>query len=119
MAFKIQREWATPLTIGAFALMATTGNLMFFNLDSRLNKTAHEWLGWVMVTGVVLHASVNWLSLKRYFTGKGPARAILVASVVLIASSFVQLAGDGDGPPPFLAARAVLSAPLATVAPLK
>lgn len=119
MRFKIQREWATPLTIGAFALMATTGILMFFHLDSGLNKTAHEWLGWVMVSGVVLHASVNWLSFKRYFTGSGPARAILIASVVVIAGSFVQLGGGGDGPPPpFLAVRAVLGAPLTAVAPL-
>ena len=28
---KISREWATPLTIGIFALMAVTGLLMFFH----------------------------------------------------------------------------------------
>lgn len=36
------REWATPLTIGSFLLIAVTGVLMFFHLDSGLNKLAHE-----------------------------------------------------------------------------
>ena len=41
---KVSRDWATPVTIGSFGLMAITGLLMFFHLDSGLNKTAHEWL---------------------------------------------------------------------------
>ena len=41
---KISREWATPLTIGAFGLMSVTGMLMFFHLDTGFNKLAHEWL---------------------------------------------------------------------------
>ena len=43
------RESATPLTIGSFLLIAITGVLMFFHLDSGLNKLAHEWLGWAMI----------------------------------------------------------------------
>ena len=50
-----QRPWITPLVIGTFALMAVTGSLMFFHLDTGLNKTAHEWLGWAMVAAVLLH----------------------------------------------------------------
>jgi hypothetical protein len=46
---KISTNWATPLTIGTFTLMAVTGMLMFFHADIGLNKTAHEWLGWVMI----------------------------------------------------------------------
>lgn len=41
----LKRQWVTPLMAGSFILMATTGILMFFHLDSGLNKTAHEWLG--------------------------------------------------------------------------
>ena len=33
---KLSREWATPLTIGAFALMAATGTAMFFHLNNGL-----------------------------------------------------------------------------------
>ena len=48
----IKREWATPITIGAFLLSAVTGVLLFFHLDSGLNKLAHEWLSWVLLAAV-------------------------------------------------------------------
>ena len=80
MNLQTLRPWATPLTIGSFALMATTGILMFFHLDSGLNKVAHEWLGWAMVAGVALHATVNWAALKRH----------------LLANRVIELAGH-DG----------------------
>ena len=38
------RKWATPLTIGAFFLMAATGILMFFHIDRGIISGAHEWL---------------------------------------------------------------------------
>ncbi len=57
---KISREWATPLTIGVFGLMAATGLLMFFHLDNTLQKTAHEWLGWAMVANTLTHGASRW-----------------------------------------------------------
>ena len=42
---KLSRDWATPLTAGAFIVLAVTGLLMFFHLDRGLNHLAHEWLG--------------------------------------------------------------------------
>jgi cytochrome b561 len=62
------REWATPLTIGSFLVIAVTGVLMFFHLDSGLNKLAHEWLAWAMLAAVGLHAAVHFKSFSRYFT---------------------------------------------------
>ncbi|MBQ0932189.1 DUF4405 domain-containing protein [Ideonella sp. 4Y16] len=117
---KISREWATPLTIGSFALMAVTGVLMFFHLDSGLNKTAHEWLGWLMVAGVAAHAAANWLGFKRYFLNSGTGRAIMAVSVLVLAGSFAPPPGasEGGGSPPQLAIRAITQAPLAQLAPL-
>jgi hypothetical protein len=117
---KISRDWATPLTIGCFGLMAVTGLLMFFHLDSGLNKTAHEWLGWLMVGAVAAHAGANWLGFKRHFLSSTQGKAILVASVLVIAGSFAPLpgGGEGGGSPPQLAIRALTQAPLAQVAPL-
>jgi hypothetical protein len=115
----VNRQWATPLVIGAFALMAVTGGLMFFHLDSALQKTVHEWLGWGLVAAVGLHAVANWLGFKRYFAQVGVARAILVASVVVLAATFVPVPGSSGGvPPPVLALRAVAHAPLKDVAGL-
>ncbi|MBL0150870.1 MAG: hypothetical protein IPP87_20220 [Ideonella sp.] len=82
--------------------MAITGLLMFFHLDSGLNKTAHEWLGWLMVVaGVAAHAFANWLAFKRYFLSSKLGRGILAASVLVIGLSFVplQLGGAGGASP--------------------
>ena len=116
----ISREWATPLTIGAFSLMAVTGILMFFHLDTGLNKTAHEWLGWLMVGVVALHAIANFGGFKRHFVSNGTARAILIGSLLVIAGSFLSLPGAGGEhlPPPVLALKAITRAPLADVAQL-
>lgn len=116
---KISRDWATPLTIGSFGLMAATGILMFFHLDSGLNKTAHEWLGWVMVAGVAAHATANWLGFKRHVLTSTQGKGILAVCLLVLAGSFVSLpSGREGGSPPQLAIRAVTQAPLAQVAPL-
>lgn len=116
---KISREWATPLTIGVFALMSVTGLLMFFHLDSGVQKAVHEWAGWVVVAAVVTHAAANWLGFKRYFSGKGRSVAILAACGLALALSFVPLQGEGQGmSPPGIAIQAIARAPVTAVAPL-
>ncbi len=114
------RQWATPLTIGAFGLMAVTGLLMFFHLDQGLQKPAHEWLGWLMVAAVGVHAAVNWPGFKRHLTVPGPGRIIVgVCALALAGSFFIAPAEEGEGAsPPVLAMRAVAKAPLKTVLPL-
>ena len=116
---KISREWATPLTIGVFGLMAVTGGLMFFHLDTRLNKLAHEWLGWAMIAFAIFHVLANWTAFKRYFACSNLARGLVGAFVVVLGLSFVNPTGaQKQGSPPTLALRAVMNAPLATVAPV-
>jgi hypothetical protein len=103
---KISSSWATPLTMGAFAVMATTGLLMFFHADIGLNKTAHEWLGWVMVAGVALHAVANWRLFKKYFVTGTASRAILATSAAVLLASFLSPGdgGPGAGLPPHVQA---------------
>lgn len=117
---KLSREWATPLTIGVFGLMTITGILMFFHWDTGLNKTAHEWLGWLMVVGVAAHAAVNWPGFRRYLLSSTKGRAIIVASLLVTAGSFLSLSGQGQEglPPPVMALKAVTNAPLTMVAGL-
>lgn len=110
-----QRPWITPLVIGTFALMAVTGSLMFFHLDTGLNKTAHEWLGWAMVAAVLLHLLLNMNAFKRYFT-QTTGRWVMLACAAVLALSFLPL-GNGGGKPPFVAPmQALAAAPLSTVA---
>ena len=115
---KISRDWATPLTIGAFGLMSVTGLLMFFRLDTGLNKLAHQWLSWVMVAGVAAHAIVNWPAFKRYFTSNRMGRAIIAVSALTLALTFVSLPGQKGVRPQILALTAVTGAPISKLAPL-
>jgi hypothetical protein len=110
------RPWITPLVTGIFLLMGTTGILMFFHLDSGLNKTAHEWLGWAMVAGVALHLLLNLPAFKRHLANT-TGRWVMGACAVLLALSFLPLGGAKGGKPPFVApVQALAKAPLATVA---
>ncbi len=111
---KLQRDWVTPITMGAFGLLAVTGVLMFFHLDSGLNETAHQWLSWVLIAGVAMHAAVNWAGMKRHLAG-WRARAALAVFALLLAASFLPLGGKGE--PPFVPPlRALADAPLPVLA---
>lgn len=115
----LSSEWATPLTIGAFVLMTVTGVLMFFHLDTGFNKLAHEWLSWLMVGGVALHAAVNWLAFKRHLLGNRIGQVIVAMAVLLTAASFAPNGNEKrGGNPPMLTLRAVMAASVKDVAPL-
>ena len=92
------RPWITPLVVGAFLLSAVTGVLMFFHLDSGLNKTAHEWLSWAMVVGVTLHILLNLTAFKRYFT-QTIAKAVMGVFALVLALSFIPLGAKAAANP--------------------
>lgn len=95
------RPWITPLVIGTFALSAVTGVLMFFHWDTGLNKTAHEWLGWLMVAAVAFHALLHWPAFKRHWAAP-VGKAVIVTSLAVLALSFAPLGGSTGGEPPFM-----------------
>ena len=86
---KFSREWATPLTAGAFIVLAVTGLLMFFHLDRGLNHLAHEWIGWLLVIGVFCHVTANFLGFKKHISG-GLGKAVIVAFLLVLTLSFIQ-----------------------------
>ena len=109
------RSWITPLVIGSFALSGVTGVLMFFHLETGLNKAAHEWLSWALLAGVGLHALLNLFAFKRYFTQR---KGLVVMGVcgLLLALSFFSV-GGGKAAPPFASAiRSLATAPLTVLA---
>jgi hypothetical protein len=109
------RPWITPLVMGAFLLSAVTGVLMFFHLDSGLNKLAHEWLSWAMVGGVLLHATLNLPAFKRYF-GQKTALTVMGAFALVLALSFIPAAGAKKAPSYAGPVRALADAPLPVLA---
>ncbi|MCB1954819.1 MAG: DUF4405 domain-containing protein [Rhodocyclaceae bacterium] len=109
------RLWATPVTAGATLLLSVTGILMFFHLDSGLNKVAHEWLSWVFLAGVALHAMVNLGGLKRHLASRR-GQALLATFALVTALSFIPLDSKGDGPPFRAPLSALAQVPVATLA---
>lgn len=109
------RPWITPLVIGAFGLSAVTGVLMFFHLDSGLNKAAHEWLSWAMVIGVTLHLLLNVNAFKRYFT-QTTGRLVVGAFALVLALSFIPAGGAKSEPGFAPPVRALAQTPIAVLA---
>lgn len=110
----IKREWATPLTAGAFLLLAVTGLLMFFHADSGLNKVAHEWLSWVLVAGVALHVTANFKAFQNHLKARRGQMLIGLFALIL-AGSFLSVGGKDE--PPFMAPiRALTQAPVSALA---
>lgn len=110
------RPWITPVVIGAFLLSAVTGILMFFHLDSGLNKTAHEWLSWAMVIGVSLHIVLNLNAFKRYFS-QTTGKVVIGLFALILVLSFVPAGGEGGSDPGFAPpVRALAKAPLPVLA---
>ena len=111
------REWATPLTMGAFALSAVTGILMFFKMSFGLVKPAHEWLSVVLVIGGILHLSANW-RLSVQYALRPIGRSILIFFFLLICLSLLPL-GEKDERRPFSKiSDALIQSPLSAVAQL-
>lgn len=111
------RTWATPLTIGAFILMAVTGMLLFFEVSTGLNKAAHEWLSWAFVIGAAAHITINFTSIKRHLAVNS-SRAIIGVFVLLLAGSFLSFGGGGGGSPVRAVMMGVSAAPLSSLAPV-
>lgn len=110
----LKREWVTPLVMGAFLVSAVTGVLLFFHLDSGLNKTAHEWLSWAVVAGVALHVANNFGGFRRHL-GNARGQAVIGVFALFLALSFIPAGASGK--PPFLAAvTALAEAPVPTLA---
>ena len=111
------RRWATPLVMASFTFMAGTGMLMFFHWHSPLQKELHEWLGWALVTAVVLHVLSNLALFKRHFQGQRLAVILLAAAALVVAgTSFVRPPENKGGSVSVIAVQALAKAPLRTLA---
>jgi hypothetical protein len=95
MDMKIQRKWATPVTAGALVLMAITGILMFFDLDSGLNHEAHEWFSWVFLVGVAMHLTANFEGIKGHLS-KPLGKLVVAIFVAILGLSFLNLKAEKE-----------------------
>ncbi|NTU96493.1 MAG: DUF4405 domain-containing protein [Chlorobiaceae bacterium] len=110
------KSWATPLAASSFIILAVTGILMFFKIETGLIKPFHEWLSWAMVAGVILHTIANWKQFTGYFSRK-PALAIIgIGVIVTLFSVFTPTKQEQN--PRMKMTRAIISSKLETVAEL-
>jgi len=105
----IRREWITPITAGAFLLSAMTGTLIFFHIDTGLNKLVHEWLSWVLLGSGALHATANFAGFKCHL-GTPHGQLLMGVFALVLLLSFVPL-GKKDTPPFAAPIRASSQAP--------
>lgn len=106
------RKWATPLTVGTFLIIGVTGVLMFFHLESMLNKVIHEWAGWAMLVGVGAHLLLNWRAFTTYLR-RPLAKGIMGVSALLLVASFIPAGGGGN--PMKMAVEKLQDAPIEAV----
>jgi hypothetical protein len=115
----VSRDWVTPITMGAFALMAVTGVMMFFGVRPGLTTAAHEWLSWAFLVGVLGHVTANFLGFRRHLGSTrtrvivGGFAALLV--IALVAKTFLPSKPEPE-PGWATPVRALAKAPLAVVA---
>ena len=111
------RAWATPLTIGAFALMAVTGILMFFGVRGGLISEVHEWFSWLFLAGAVAHLVVNYRPLTLHLKSRW-GRISPAACAVVLAVAVLPLGIRTNHQLHALIEQAVVDAPLSTLASL-
>lgn len=111
------RTWATPLTTGAFLLVAATGILMFFQVQPGFIMGAHKWGSWLFLIGVAGHVTVNFRPFTNHLKSRWGRSSVGLFAMVLAASCFTWGARTGGQ---FLAAieRDLVGAPLASLAVL-
>ncbi len=111
------RSWATPLVVGAFGLMAVSGVLMFFHLNTSLSKDLHEWAGFVLVAGAVAHLVQNWRAFTTYLR-RPVALWIMGLGLVVTAASLVPVGASGGPDALRLVLARVSDAPVPLLATL-
>lgn len=82
------RAWATPLTIGAFVLMAGTGVAMFFGWNHGLTTVVHQWFSWLFLIGAGSHIALHFRSLRHHLQSRWGRASAAVFACVLAASFF-------------------------------
>lgn len=82
------RTWSTPLTIGAFILMAVTGVLMFFEWNPGLVTVVHQWFSWIFLLGTGGHIAANFRPFRKHLSSTWGKSSVTVCALVLAASFF-------------------------------
>jgi hypothetical protein len=121
--YSFLNRYATPLTLGLFAVSAISGVALFFHVGQGLFHGMHEWLSIVLLLPLALHVWRNWGALLGYVRRRTlllPVAATLLAAVLFAvpALSGGGLSGGGGMAPPARAVQLMTQMRLADLAPV-
>jgi hypothetical protein len=83
----IVARYATIVTTATFLVTAVTGVLMFYHLDGRYLRTAHDWIGMAFVIAAVFHVVRNWRAFVKLM--KKPRTQVVVLLVALVTAGCI------------------------------
>jgi hypothetical protein len=99
---KFLRNYATPLSLAAFAAIGVTGVMMFFGVRNHQLNGIHEWIGVAFVVIAVLHIFRNAKSFGLMLAqtrSKIVVGVLCTAAALLIGASFISGGRGGHGGP--------------------
>jgi hypothetical protein len=114
---QVINRYATPLTLGLFAVSTVSGVALFFHVGQGAFHEMHEWLSRVLLAPFVLHVWKNWVAMLTYVRRRTlfvPAGAALLAALVFAVPVFSGSGGESR----FRALQLMMQTPLADLAPV-
>ena len=115
---RILNRFATPFTLGLFAVSTISGVALFFHWVPPLFHSMHEWLSMLLLLPFVLHIWKNWAAFTGYIKRKTIWVPLVVSLVVALPFAYAGFNAGGGGNPAFRAVGLMTRAPLTEVAPL-
>lgn len=82
------RAWATPLAIATFVLMAGTGVLMFFGINTGITDVIHQWFSWLFLLAVGAHLTMHVRSIARHMQSTSVRLGVGLFATILVLSLF-------------------------------
>lgn len=82
------RAWATPLAIATFVLMAGTGVLMFFGINTGITDVIHQWFSWLFLLAVGAHLTMHVRSISRHLQSTSVRLGVGLFATILVLSLF-------------------------------
>jgi hypothetical protein len=111
-------RFATPLTLGLFAVSAISGLALFFHLAQGAFHEMHEWLSVLLLLPFALHVWKNWPALIGYVRRGTLLLPVAAALVAAIAFAVPAMTGAEGGDPRTQVLRLLTGSSLADLAPL-
>lgn len=111
-------RYATPLTLGLFAVSTVSGVALFLHVGQGYFHTMHEWLSLLLLVPFALHVWKNWNPMVVYWRRGALLIPVLASVAVAVPFAWLGHAGVQQGVSPAVLAGVLTRAPLADLAPV-